>query len=79
MLCIVRKKVVHSKWMQEEKAAVEKHLAICFRDKRTPRLHECVDCKRIEPVALAKRSARNIKDYVHNKLTSLKRQKEKEK
>jgi hypothetical protein len=59
-------------WTADEKSAVARQLKICFKDRRVPRLHECTTSKRAEP-ALANRSERNIKDYVHNALTALKR------
>lgn len=64
---------MHRKWSSDEQAAVERHLSVCFRDRRTPRMHECMECKRAEPVALAGRTAKNVKDYVHNRLVSLKK------
>lgn len=71
-VCLVGLKEKRRPWKADEKSAVARQLKICFKERRVPRLHECATCKRSEP-APANRSERNIKDYVHNALTALKR------
>lgn len=59
-------------WSEEEKAAVDKHLAKFMALRKTPGKMECLMCIEDEP-ALKNRSWKDIKNFVYNTNTSLNR------
>lgn len=54
--------------------AVEQHLMEFIRKHRVPQKYDCLQCLDAEPRALRARSWKAVKDYVRNRITTLRRQ-----
>lgn len=67
-------KASKSKWAEAEVQAVEKHLMDFIRRHRVPQKYDCIQCLDAEPRALRARSWKGVKDYVRNRITTLRRQ-----
>ncbi|KAF6727488.1 hypothetical protein FQA47_005540 [Oryzias melastigma] len=63
-----------SKWSEAEVRAVEQHLMEFIRKHRVPQKYDCLQCLDAEPRALRARSWKAVKDYVRNRITTLRRQ-----
>ncbi|KAF3695428.1 hypothetical protein EXN66_Car011104 [Channa argus] len=62
------------KWSEAEVHAVERHLMSFIHRHKVPQKNDCIQCLVAEPVALKTRTWKGVKDYVRNRITSLKRQ-----
>ncbi|XP_028271021.1 uncharacterized protein LOC114441993 isoform X2 [Parambassis ranga] len=62
------------KWEEEEVCAVERHMMRFIQGHKVPQKNDCVQCLEAEPKALQNRSWKGVKDYVRNRITTLKRQ-----
>ncbi|XP_029943204.1 uncharacterized protein LOC115385360 isoform X2 [Salarias fasciatus] len=62
------------KWEAEEVNAVERHLMKFIETFTVPAKHNCMICLKSEPLALKKRTWTDVKNYVRNRITALKRQ-----
>ncbi|KAK2838023.1 hypothetical protein Q5P01_015235 [Channa striata] len=62
------------KWGEAEVCAVERHLMSFIQGHKVPQKNDCIQCLAAEPVALKTRTWKGVKDYVRNRITSLKRQ-----
>ena len=63
------------KWQEAEVLAVERHMMRFIKGHKVPQKDDCIQCLEAEPEALRTRSWKGVKDYVRNRITSLKRQK----
>ncbi|XP_036954793.1 uncharacterized protein LOC119019918 isoform X2 [Acanthopagrus latus] len=63
------------KWQEAEVLAVERHMMRFIKGHKVPQKDDCIECLEAEPEALRTRSWKGVKDYVRNRITSLKRQK----
>nr|XP_020444130.1 uncharacterized protein LOC109953088 [Monopterus albus]XP_020444131.1 uncharacterized protein LOC109953088 [Monopterus albus]XP_020444133.1 uncharacterized protein LOC109953088 [Monopterus albus] len=68
------KKKDRHKWEEAEVRAVERHMMRFIQERKVPQKNDCVYCIEAEPGALRNRSWRGVKDYVRNRITTLKRQ-----
>lgn len=62
------------KWDEAEVRAVERHLMRFIQGHKVPQKNDCIECLEAEPKALRNRSWKGVKDYVRNRITTLKRQ-----
>ncbi|XP_029017005.1 uncharacterized protein LOC114861679 isoform X3 [Betta splendens] len=62
------------KWGEEEVQAVERHMMHFIHEHKVPQKIDCLRCLSAEPEALRARTWKGVKDYVRNRITSLKRQ-----
>ncbi|XP_040928109.1 uncharacterized protein LOC114861677 isoform X2 [Betta splendens] len=62
------------KWGEEEVQAVERHMMHFIHEHKVPQKDDCLKCLSAEPEALRARTWKGVKDYVRNRITSLKRQ-----
>ncbi|XP_047448631.1 uncharacterized protein LOC125012625 [Mugil cephalus] len=62
------------KWDEEEVCAVERHMMRFIQGHRVPQKNDCMQCLEAEPKALRTRTWKGVKDYVRNRITTLKRQ-----
>ncbi|KAM9394160.1 uncharacterized protein KZ484_005238 isoform 2-T3 [Pholidichthys leucotaenia] len=62
------------KWDDAEVHAVERHMMRFIKSHKVPGKDDCVACLEAEPRALGTRSWKGVKDYVRNRITTLKRQ-----
>ena len=63
------------KWQEAEVLAVERHMMRFIKGHKVPQKDDCIQCLEAEPEALRTRSWRGVKDYVRNRITSLKHEK----
>lgn len=63
------------KWQEAEVLAVERHMMRFIKGHKVPQKDDCIQCLEAEPEALRTRSWRGVKDYVRNRITSLKHDK----
>lgn len=62
------------KWEAGEVRSVEKHLMKFIRTFTVPAKHDCMRCLQNEPETLKERTWTDVKNYVRNRITALKRQ-----
>nr|XP_046241586.1 uncharacterized protein LOC124057408 [Scatophagus argus]XP_046241587.1 uncharacterized protein LOC124057408 [Scatophagus argus]XP_046241589.1 uncharacterized protein LOC124057408 [Scatophagus argus] len=62
------------KWEEAEVQAVERHMMRFIQGHKVPQKNDCIQCLEAEPEALRARSWKGVKDYVRNRITTLKRQ-----
>lgn len=62
------------KWEAGEVNAVEKHLMKFITTFTVPAKHDCMVCLQSETLALKNRTWTDVKNYVRNRITALKRQ-----
>ncbi|XP_073730464.1 uncharacterized protein [Misgurnus anguillicaudatus] len=62
------------KWEEVEVKAVEKHLMKFIKTCKVPGKQDCERCIQAEPEALKKRTWTGVKNYVRNRITTLKKQ-----
>ncbi|XP_026177983.1 uncharacterized protein LOC113139175 [Mastacembelus armatus] len=67
-------KMDRHRWEEAEVRAVERHMMSFIQEHKVPQKHDCIHCLEAEPRALRSRSWRGVKDYVRNRITTLKRQ-----
>ncbi|XP_068166560.1 uncharacterized protein [Antennarius striatus] len=60
------------KWQEAEVQAVEKHMMRFIQKHKVPQKDDCIQCLTAEPEALRNRSWKGVKDYIRNRITSLK-------
>lgn len=61
------------KWTGDEVKAVERHMFDFITSHKVPGKTSCDACLHAEPVALKDRDWLSIKNYIHNRITTLKR------
>ncbi|XP_030593772.1 uncharacterized protein LOC115785956 isoform X2 [Archocentrus centrarchus] len=61
-------------WGEAEVRAVERHLMRFIQEHKVPQKDDCIKCLEAESKALRNRSWKGVKDYVRNRITTLKRQ-----
>lgn len=69
-----RRSVTKHKWSEVEVQAVEKHMDKFISSGKTPGKKACTACIMAEQDALKARNWKNIKFYIKNRITSLRRQ-----
>ena len=61
-------------WQKAEIKAVERQMMKFIQSCTVPAKSDCEKCLKVESEALIKRDWRNIKFYVYNRITALKRE-----
>jgi len=65
--------VKRTAWTPEEVQAVERHLNTFIKSFTVPGKYDCDKCLEAEPVALKNRTWKNVKFFVHNRITTNKK------
>ena len=71
-MLVPRKKTTKIKWNSEEKKTVQKELGKFLNTMKVPGKQDCEKCLK-KNACLYRRSWKDIKYYVHNTITSMKR------